>query len=257
MEDNERHAAQGDERRVTRRGAIAAGAGIYAGSMLWAASSSAATSTPADLLVRLEHEIRSSTVEKQLKASLLTTTGRARADLKNGRNAAARTVLQNELLPALERNKGRHRLGVRQAKRWITETEQIIAKIPGLGTPKGGGGIYVFNCYNEPINRLSVAGGQAGTIPPWSAGDRGQFLYTPAGIRVPRARSKTPGQFAIGDNAVSIEWDSFTGTATINIPGGDSGVSLDDDLVLFVAVNQATLQSTRGFVLATFKINQT
>lgn len=254
MEEHERREAGGGERRVTRRVAIAAGAGAYASSMLWGASSFAATSTPTQLLARLRHEIRSSTVGKQLKSSLLTTIGRAATELNRGHNAAARKTLQQDLIPALQRNSGHHGLSAKHAKQWVAEAEKVVSKIPGLGAGNGGR-VYVFNCFNEPISGLAVAGRSVGTIPGWSDGGRDQTRYTPAGLAVPRARSTTPGQFAFGDNAVAIPWDSYTGVTTIKIPDPQSGVSLDDDLILFVAVNQATLQTTRGFVLATFKIN--
>ena len=42
---------------------------------------------------------------------------------------------------------------------------------------------------------------------------------------------------------------------TITIPDPSvSPVSLDDDLILYLAVNQATLQTTRGYVLSNTQI---
>ena len=44
-------------------------------------------------------------------------------------------------------------------------------------------------------------------------------------------------------------------SATIKIPDpARSAVSIIDDLLLFVAVNQATLLTTRGLVLETFSV---
>ena len=256
MDGHDAHKAGGDQRRVTRRAAIAAGAGIYAGGMLWAASSRAATRTPAQLLAELFQDVERSSVGRSLRLFLMTIIHRAETQLKQGNKAEARNTLQETLIPQLKRNAGHSGLTASQSKKWVADAENIVSKLSGLRAGVGGN-VYVFNCFNEPISRLLVSGGSAGAIGAWSTGDRGAFKYTPAGLRVPRAKSETAGEFATGDNALSVSWDSFTGAATIKIPDPGSGVSFNDDLVLFVAVNQATLQSTRGFVLASFPVERT
>lgn len=118
--------------------------------------------------------------------------------------------------------------------------------------------VYVFNLYNEPITGLSVAGYAAGNIDGYANGSNPPSIpiYTPASLSVPRVKS--PGStaaFAIGDNALTAPWNSFRGTATITIPDPTKApISLDDPLILLLAVNQAILLSTRGYVLNTFKV---
>src|SRR4051812_78512 len=121
------------------------------------------------------------------------------------------------------------------------------------------GTVTVFNCYNEPVTSLSVSGGTAGDIDAWSDGGPGQPpKYTPAERSVPRSKYKTQGQFAVGDNAVQIPWNSFSGAATVTIPDPTKvPISLDDPLILMVCTNQAALLTTRGFVQATFPVTLT
>jgi hypothetical protein len=117
------------------------------------------------------------------------------------------------------------------------------------------GNVYVFNCYNEPINQLNIANLGAGGIAGWST--TAGTLYTPAQLKV--ARSKYPessATFAIGDNQLAALWDSFTGNVTVTIPDPKAGdVSLDDDLILFLTKNEAVLLTTRGMVQATFPLS--
>jgi hypothetical protein len=240
---------------VTRRAAIATGAAAYAGSMLWGTSAFAAR-TPKQLLEELRDEIRDSGVDGRLRSRLLALTGEVRTDLERGSNVRARKTLRKRVIPVLERNRGHHGLSVRRSDNWVAQAGKIASKIrdDGLQQPNGGS-VYVFNCFNEPITALAVAGSAVGGIPGWSTG--GGSRYTPAARAVPRTRNPTPGgNFAIGNNAISIPWDSFRGMATITIPDPGSGIGLDEDLILFVATNQATLLSTRGSVQATFVVTQ-
>lgn len=118
------------------------------------------------------------------------------------------------------------------------------------------GDVYVFNCYNEPINTFNIANLNAGSIPGWSA--TAATLYTPAELKVPRTKypADDKATFAIGSNQVAALWDSFTGSTDVEIPDPkDSDVSLDDDLILFLTKNEAILLTTRGFVKNTFKVN--
>lgn len=115
------------------------------------------------------------------------------------------------------------------------------------------GTVYVFNCYSEPITSLTVNGGSAGNVPGWST--VAATKYTPAGLPVKRTKYPSPGCFAIDRNEVRVPWDSCTGVATVLVPSPASGLaSLDDDLVLFVALNQIVLQTTRGQVIQTFPV---
>jgi hypothetical protein len=117
--------------------------------------------------------------------------------------------------------------------------------------------VYVFNCFNEPITGLSVAGYLAGDLPGYADGKTPNApIYTPSSI--PVARSKTPqssASFAIGNNALIAPWDSFRASATITIPDpAKQNVSLDDPLLLFLAVNDAILLTIRGYVLGEFPV---
>jgi hypothetical protein len=118
--------------------------------------------------------------------------------------------------------------------------------------------VYVFNLYNEPVTNLSVSGYNAGSINGYANGTvpAGVPIYTPASLTVPR--SKTQGgtaSFSIGDNPLVIPWDSFRGTVTVTIPDpAKFPISLDDPLILLLAVNDAILLTTRGYVVQTFTV---
>jgi hypothetical protein len=118
------------------------------------------------------------------------------------------------------------------------------------------GKVYVFNCFNEPITGLSVAGYSVGNIPQWADGTGKAIKYTPEGMTVERSKYPTQKDFAIGENSLLVPWDSFTGSTTVVIPDPKpqekNSVSLDDDLILFLCTNEAILLTTRGFVLNTF-----
>ncbi|HST49605.1 hypothetical protein [Jatrophihabitans sp.] len=119
-----------------------------------------------------------------------------------------------------------------------------------------GSYVYVFNLYSEPVTTLTVGGAPAGSIAGYATG-AGAPPYTPARLAVSRARYPTgSAAFVLGDNLVQIPWDSFRGLTTVTIPSpGSAPVGLDDPLMLLLAVNQATLLSTRGFVLANFPVS--
>jgi len=119
------------------------------------------------------------------------------------------------------------------------------------------GNVYVFNLYSEQVNNLTVSGGPAGSIGGYATGS-GAAPYTPASLAVPRAQYPSgSAAFVLGGNPVQVFWDSFCGLTTINIPSPGSGpVGLNDPLILLLAVNQATLLSTHGYVLASFPVSQ-
>jgi|GEM_PF-2702082 len=119
-----------------------------------------------------------------------------------------------------------------------------------------GSYVYVFNLYSEPVCHLTVGGAPAGSIAGYATG-AGAPPFTPARLAVSRARYPSgSAAFVLGENPVHIPWDSFRGSTTVCIPSpGSSPVSLDDPLLLLLAVNQATLLTTRGFVLANFPVS--
>jgi hypothetical protein len=241
--------------RITRRAALGAGAAAYGAGMLFGTGALAATPVQRRL-VALRREISGSHVQTRLRARLLTILLGVDVDLHRHNNDAARTALEGDFGPMLHRFSGQQGLSSSQAHRWASEAKAIASEIPRqkrLGAGGAGGSVYVFNAYNEPVGSLSVSGGSAGTIAAWSSGGRDK--YTPASLSVPRSRSKTGGQFANGDNPVVASWDSFTGRTTVKIPGFDQGVSLDDDLILFLTTNKAILESTRGRVLDIFPVS--
>jgi hypothetical protein len=118
--------------------------------------------------------------------------------------------------------------------------------------------VYVFNCFNEPITGLSVAGYAAGNIAAYADGKTTVPIYTPSSLAVPRSKApESKATFAIGDNLLVAPWVSFRGNATIKIPDPTKGVSLSDPLLLFLAVNKAILLTTRGYVLEEFPMTLT
>lgn len=115
------------------------------------------------------------------------------------------------------------------------------------------GKVSVFNLYNEPISGLSVSGYSAGNVagynPPTSSP-----AYQPGALATPVSRAAHAGSsalFVTGDNNVIIPWESFTGTVTITMPDPTkTQVSIDDDLIIYLATNLALVVTTRGFVLS-------
>lgn len=112
------------------------------------------------------------------------------------------------------------------------------------------GKVYCFNCYNETINQFNVNGLSAGTISGWSTS--GATIYTPVATAVNRARHGDGQSTPVFPNdmptPLRIDWDTFTVQTSISLVGLPN-VSLDDDLILYMALNQLTLMTTRGFVL--------
>ena len=112
------------------------------------------------------------------------------------------------------------------------------------------GRVYVFNANSEATN-LSVGGFPGGTIPGWGFG---ASMYQPQSVAVPRIKNadgRNAAQFAYGENPCQASWDSFSVRMSIIIP--TNGVSIDDDLILYVCANQSTLVNTRGYVLGIFQ----
>jgi hypothetical protein len=112
------------------------------------------------------------------------------------------------------------------------------------------GKVYCFNCYNETINQFNVNGLAAGSISGWATS--GATIYTPVSLAVARARHGDGQSVPVFPNdmptPLRIDWDTFTIQTSINCQGLPN-VSLDDDLILYMALNQLTLMTTRGFVL--------
>lgn len=119
------------------------------------------------------------------------------------------------------------------------------------------GSVHVFNLYNETISNLSISGCPAGSINGYANGSSAP-IYTPASLSVPRTRHPDgSATFAIGPNQVIIPWDSFRAMTTVTIPSpSTSPVGLDDPLILLLAVNEAMLLTTRGYLLTTFPVTR-
>lgn len=115
------------------------------------------------------------------------------------------------------------------------------------------GKAYCFNTHNEPL-QLTVNGARAGSVPPWG----GAGPYAPAALAVPRARHADgqPGAVFPNDRPTSLRlaWDSYGAMPVVNL-AELSSVSLDDDLILFIAANQITVMNTRGLVLLTTRVD--
>lgn len=116
------------------------------------------------------------------------------------------------------------------------------------------GNVYTFNCYNEPVNALNVNGSPFGTanpaIGPWAT--TGGTIYTPVAVPVPIAKHGDDGAAAFSwdmDTPVRINWDSYTVNTSVPAIQSLPNTSLDDPLILYLAINQLTLMNARGFVL--------
>ncbi|PXA75344.1 hypothetical protein DMC25_24690 [Caulobacter sp. D4A] len=114
------------------------------------------------------------------------------------------------------------------------------------------GKVYCFNAYNEPINQLTVNGLSAGTVSGWSVSPPN--LYTPVSVIVPRALHgdglNVPAFPNDMPTALRVDWDSYSIQAKIDLMPLHN-VSLYDDLILYITLNQLTLMNTQGFVLIT------
>jgi hypothetical protein len=118
------------------------------------------------------------------------------------------------------------------------------------------GKVYCFNCFNETMNQLNVNGLTAGTVSGWAAS--GATIYTPVAAAVARARHGDGQTVPVFPNDMAtplrIDWDTFTVQSSISLVGLPN-VSLDDDLILYIALNQLTLMTTRGFVLTNVPVS--
>jgi hypothetical protein len=88
------------------------------------------TSAAAPLFAELQRDIGDSRVENPLKSRLLGILEGAEIDVALGQNVRARKILQEQVIPLLQRNSGQHRLSAKQAKDWSAETQKLVSKIP-------------------------------------------------------------------------------------------------------------------------------
>lgn len=116
------------------------------------------------------------------------------------------------------------------------------------------GNVYTFNCYNEPVNTLNVNGSQFGTaspaIGPWATS--GGTIYTPVSVPVPIAKHGDAGSAAFSWDMATplrVNWDSWTVNTSVPAINSLPNTSIDDNLILYLALNHLTLMNTRGFVL--------
>jgi hypothetical protein len=112
------------------------------------------------------------------------------------------------------------------------------------------GNVYVFNCFNEKA-QISVTGYSAGPIAAWQS-VTGSNPYQPSAVTVPRIKhndERSGAAFADdGGNSLNVGWDSgICNGIPIDIP--TTGLSIDEDLVLYITHNQAILLRFDGFVL--------
>jgi hypothetical protein len=253
MADERLHERDGDGRRLTRRAAIGTGIAAVGASAVWAPAASAKARSPRQLLAALQAGVRGSDVHRVVRSQLLSILGQAGEQLAHGQNLDCRQTLRREFIPLLKGASGRYGITHAAARRWTADAQRLARALPDHdgGLSAAGADVTVFNCYNEPVTGLIVSGGPVGDIDAWSDG-RGSRppRYTPSSRVVGRSKSSAPKTFALGDNPVVVPWDSFTGRATVRIPApGDSGISLDDDLLLFVSTSQLTLMTVRGRVV--------
>lgn len=259
MKDERRDDLDGDGRQITRRAAIGTGIAAVGVGAIWAPAASAMAANPRRLLAALRADVRGSAVQRVVRSQLLSILGQAGAQLAHGKNVECRQTLRQEFIPLLKRASGRYGISPSMARRWTADAERLARALPNhdgglLGAAAGT--VTVFNCFSEPVNGLSVAQGSVGDIDGWSDGGGGRSpKYTPSSRVVPRSKKPDPKTFAPGDNPVAVPWNSFTGNATVRIPTpADSGISIDDDLLLFVSTSQMTLMTTHGRVVDNFPV---
>ena len=116
------------------------------------------------------------------------------------------------------------------------------------------GNVYTFNCYNEPVKALNINGSPFGSatpaIGPWAA--TGSTIYTPVSVAVPISKHGDDGDAAFSwdaDTQVRINWDSWMVNTSVPAIQSLPNTSMDDPLILYLALNQLTLMNARGFVL--------
>jgi hypothetical protein len=245
-----------DDRGITRRAAIGTGIATVGLGALWASPlASASTNAPSvdQSLKRLSAGISASTVRPRIKDQLVSTLAQAREQLAGGHNVDCRQTLRQEFVRLLERYRGRDGISDRDADSWTSAAQRLADKIPNRDPPGAANGatVTVFNCYPQATDLIVVNHGAVGNIAGWSDGGANRPpKYTPASLTVPRSKEPEPKSFGIGDNRFRIDWDNnAAGTSTIRIPSPDeSGIRVDEDVLLFVALNEVTIMDAFGRV---------
>lgn len=114
------------------------------------------------------------------------------------------------------------------------------------------GNVYVFNLYGAAATQVNINGqGSAGTIASPVKGSAAPY-YAPQQLAVART-NLTPDQlnnplFCNGPNSIKINYDGYTWSGTITIPGPAS-IPLQNDLWLYLAYGQMFLFDTTGTVI--------
>lgn len=112
--------------------------------------------------------------------------------------------------------------------------------------------VHIFNACGQAITGLSVNGHSAGNILGWSFDS--QSCYTPNKLKVARvlhADSTNDAAFGVGTNQVIIPREETTGSVTIVIP---TEIPLPEDLILYLTIDKAVLQSIHGNILTEMNI---
>ena len=109
------------------------------------------------------------------------------------------------------------------------------------------GKVYFYNLFNEEAT-LSLNGGPAGTINGWDA-----KTYQPSSVAVGSAKHKDEAtglayRGGDGSNSIEVQWLDGIATGTIVFPTDADDVRLTDDLVCYIAKNQAFVETIDGFV---------
>ncbi|HXI24169.1 MAG TPA: hypothetical protein VNG71_09945 [Pyrinomonadaceae bacterium] len=117
------------------------------------------------------------------------------------------------------------------------------------------GKVYIYNLFNEPAT-LTLNGGPAGTIDGWNS-DPAKG-YQPSFIAVDSAKhfEDGPGKVyrgeepnKVGENSISVTWADGVATGNVKFPTDNDNVRITDDLVCFIAKNNAFVETTEGFVI--------
>jgi len=110
------------------------------------------------------------------------------------------------------------------------------------------GTVYFYNLFNE-VATLSLNGGSAGTINGWDKTNG----YAPSNLGVVSTQhdDENTGKAYRGGNGANdlrIEWDSGYATGTVTLPTVGDNISIDQDLVCYIAKNDAFVEDVQGFV---------
>jgi hypothetical protein len=236
------------EPNLTRRGVIAAGAALGGGVLLGASSLAQAQTplqarprAPLPALARLRDEIHGSQVKAHLKSRLLAIIDKATAEIKHGQKLVATNTLQERLKPVLETNRSRHGLSAKQAREWISDTDQIVSRL----NPRAGrlGLVYIFNLMPFALALTDLNGvGPLGRIPAVKEANQWAPEHVFTWRTYLNREQLSPGEvrFVNGTNSLDLDVGGQLLQRQVEVPKPPV-LSLETDLSLYLCYSQVVL----------------